>query len=155
MYVGIPLISLTSSHFRAWPKPRSRFPTSYFVVGVFVFRELRCEVVVLFHWYWCNCWLSLFKPFFHNCVTFFFNYREFGISCSRCNVTIQKDDWIRKAHGNCYHLSCFNCDICKRQLPTGEQFAFHNNILLCKIHYLQVLNAGKLGKGKKTSLFLN
>jgi hypothetical protein len=97
-----------------------------------------------------------FKLSFHNCITNFlsFDFREFGISCSRCHVTIQKDDWIRKAHDNCYHLACFNCDICKRQFPTGEQFALHNNRLLCKIHYLQVLNVGKLGRGKKPNVYL-
>lgn len=80
--------------------------------------------------------------------SFFFFCREFGMPCVRCNVTIRSDDWIRKARDNCYHLACFSCDVCNRQLSTGEQFALHNNRLLCKIHYLQVLQGDRLGDGK-------
>ncbi|CAG2195064.1 LHX6_8 [Mytilus edulis] len=71
--------------------------------------------------------------------------KEFGTPCSKCNVTITSDDWVRKAHDNCYHLNCFSCSVCNRQLSTGEQFALHDNSLHCKIHYLQVLQGNKLG----------
>ncbi|CAG2227978.1 LHX6_8 [Mytilus edulis] len=79
---------------------------------------------------------------------------EFCIPCTKCNAGIRSDDWVRKARDNCYHLACFNCDICNRQLSTGEQFALHNNRLLCKIHYLQVLQGNRLGDerlGKRKS----
>ena len=37
----------------------SRFPESSFLI--FVFNDLRWEVVVRFCWYWRNCWPLLFK----------------------------------------------------------------------------------------------
>ena len=46
--VGIPpLTSLTLPHLCACPKLRPRFPASY-VMGVFVFNELRWELIICF-----------------------------------------------------------------------------------------------------------
>ena len=46
---------------------------------------------------------------------------------------------MRRARERVYHLACFACDACSRQLSTGEQFALLDARLLCKVHYLDVV----------------
>jgi len=49
-----------------------------------------------------------------------------------------------------YHLACFACDACKRQLSTGEEFGIHENRVLCKVHYMEILDGGcSSSDGKK------
>lgn len=70
-------------------------------------------------------------------------------------------DWVRRAKDRVYHLACFACDACSRQLSTGEQFALLDARLLCKAHYLDVVEGNNTsssedcdsehgGKGSKT-----
>lgn len=65
-----------------------------------------------------------------------------NIRCSRCDLPIAANDWVRKAGNYIYHIACFSCDICSRQLSTGEQFTLNviaeekNSVrLLCRLHF--------------------
>lgn len=66
-------------------------------------------------------------------------FRIFGAKCSKCDRIIGSGDWVRRARERVYHLACFACDACSRQLSTGEQFALVDAKLLCKSHYLDVV----------------
>lgn len=69
------------------------------------------------------------------------HFREFGAKCSSCLRNIQASDWVRKARNNVYHLACFSCAICARQLSTGEEFALQDTRVYCKVHYIELLEA--------------
>lgn len=74
-----------------------------------------------------------------------FYYREFGTKCTKCTRSISSNDWVRRARDHVFHLACFACDNCKRQLSTGEEFALHDSKVLCKAHYVECVDGGLTG----------
>ncbi|XP_070507240.1 LIM/homeobox protein Awh-like isoform X2 [Chironomus tepperi] len=61
--------------------------------------------------------------------------KTFGSKCSKCCRHIAPTDWVRRAKDQVFHLACFSCDQCGRQLSTGEQFAMVDEQVFCKSHY--------------------
>ncbi|VDM53498.1 unnamed protein product [Angiostrongylus costaricensis] len=52
------------------------------------------------------------------------NGRQFGTKCASCARLIHATDWVRRA----------------RQLSTGEEFALQDNRLLCKQHFVELVD---------------
>ncbi|KAB7500444.1 LIM/homeobox protein Awh [Armadillidium nasatum] len=77
-------------------------------------------------------------------------YRNFGARCAKCCRSISAADWVRRARDRVYHLACFACDACKRQLSTGEEFALHESRVLCKQHYLETIEGGATSNDEAT-----
>lgn len=80
-------------------------------------------------------------------MTVFSSSRHFGNKCSKCGRHIQPSDWVRRARDHVYHLACFACNTCKRQLSTGEEFSLQSSHVLCKTHFIDPneTNEGKDG----------
>lgn len=76
--------------------------------------------------------------------------RTFGAKCAKCGRSVGAGDWVRRARERVYHLACFACDACSRQLSTGEQFALLDARLLCKAHYLDVVEGNNTSSDGET-----
>lgn len=59
--------------------------------------------------------------------------RRFGTRCAGCDQAIPPTQVVRRAQDNVYHLQCFACFICQRQLSTGDEFyLMDDKKLVCK-----------------------
>jgi LIM homeobox protein 3/4 len=62
--------------------------------------------------------------------------RRFGTRCAGCSQPIPPTQVVRRAQDNVYHLQCFACFICSRQLSTGDEFyLMDDKKLVCKADY--------------------
>ncbi|VDK48446.1 unnamed protein product, partial [Anisakis simplex] len=67
---------------------------------------------------------------------------RFGTKCSGCEEGICPDTVVRRANDHVYHVACFQCVICKRELRTGEEFYLipTDGRLVCKTDYEMAKN---------------
>lgn len=68
---------------------------------------------------------------FVSILTFFF--RLFGTKCDKCGSSFSKNDFVMRAKSKIYHIDCFRCCACARQLVPGDEFALRDSgALYCK-----------------------
>jgi insulin gene enhancer protein ISL-1 len=58
--------------------------------------------------------------------------RLFGAKCAKCGDSFSKSDLVMRARNKIYHIDCFRCSACKRQLTRGDEFALRDDVLFCK-----------------------
>ncbi|XP_064087013.1 LIM/homeobox protein Lhx1-like isoform X1 [Macrobrachium nipponense] len=64
-------------------------------------------------------------------------FRRFGTKCSGCLQGISPQDLVRKARDRVFHLKCFTCCVCRKQLSTGEElYVLEENKFICKQDYM-------------------
>ncbi|XP_034058624.1 LIM homeobox transcription factor 1-beta-like [Gymnodraco acuticeps] len=59
----------------------------------------------------------------------------FSSKCSGCLESISPSAFVMRALDSVFHLSCFCCCVCERQLSKGDEFVLRDNQLLCKDDY--------------------
>lgn len=80
--------------------------------------------------------------------------RRFGTKCAGCAQGISPSDLVRKARSKVFHLNCFTCMVCNKQLSTGEElYVIDENKFVCKDDYLSSssLKEGSLNSGTPAS----
>ncbi len=86
-------------------------------------------------------------------LLFLFYFRKFGTKCSSCGNGISPSEVVRRANDYVYHLQCFACLICHRQLNTGDEFyLIDDQKLVCKLDYEALKNKGRFIRGFYFSL---
>ncbi|XP_071844976.1 insulin gene enhancer protein isl-1-like [Apostichopus japonicus] len=75
----------------------------------------------------CTCFVRDGKPY---CKRDYL--RLFGTKCAKCNQGFSKNDFVMRARSKIYHIDCFRCVGCSRQLIPGDEFALRDDGLFCK-----------------------
>ncbi|EMP37708.1 Protein AATF [Chelonia mydas] len=95
----------------------------------------------------CECKCNLTEKCFSRegklyCKNDFF--RCFGTKCAGCSQGISPSDLVRRARSKVFHLNCFTCMMCNKQLSTGEElYIIDENKFVCKEDYLNNSNTAK------------
>ncbi|OTF73881.1 insulin gene enhancer protein ISL-1-like protein [Euroglyphus maynei] len=58
--------------------------------------------------------------------------RLFGAKCAKCSMCFSKTDLVMRARNKIYHVECFRCAVCARQLTRGDEFVLKFDDLFCK-----------------------
>ncbi|XP_011494973.1 PREDICTED: LIM/homeobox protein Lhx4 isoform X2 [Ceratosolen solmsi marchali] len=65
-------------------------------------------------------------------------FKRFGTKCAGCGQGLAPSQVVRRAQDLVYHLTCFLCTMCSRQLDTGDEFyLMEDGKLVCKPDYEQ------------------
>ncbi|XP_050971605.1 insulin gene enhancer protein isl-2b [Labeo rohita] len=71
--------------------------------------------------------------------------RLFGIKCAKCTLGFSSSDLVMRARDSVYHIECFRCSVCSRQLLPGDEFSVRDEELLCRADYGLALERGSGG----------
>lgn len=71
-----------------------------------------------------------------NYIFLLFTFRRYGTKCSGCEEGILPTNLVRRAKGMVFHVECFCCSICLKEISTGDEL-YHvgGNKFVCKDDY--------------------
>ncbi|XP_022099648.1 insulin gene enhancer protein ISL-1-like [Acanthaster planci] len=93
----------------------------------------------------CTCFVRDGKPY---CKRDYL--RLFGTKCAKCGQSFDKNDFVMRARNKIYHIECFRCVACSRQLIPGDEFALREDGLFCKADHEMLERSGCGGAGDGT-----
>jgi len=65
----------------------------------------------------------------------------FGARCAKCGVAFAENDLVMRARHKIYHVECFQCVVCQRQLVAGDEFCQRGDDgLFCKADFDAVVD---------------
>ncbi|KAK7918576.1 hypothetical protein WMY93_009860 [Mugilogobius chulae] len=76
--------------------------------------------------------------------------RLYGVKCAKCNIGFSKNDFVMRARAQVYHIECFRCVACSRQLIPGDEFALREDGLFCRADH-DVVERATMGPGDPLS----
>ncbi|XP_046697805.1 insulin gene enhancer protein isl-1 isoform X2 [Silurus meridionalis] len=76
--------------------------------------------------------------------------RLYGIKCAKCNIGFSKNDFVMRARAKVYHVECFRCVACSRQLIPGDEFALREDGLFCRADH-DVVERASMAPGEPLS----
>ncbi|KPP59483.1 LIM/homeobox protein Lhx5-like [Scleropages formosus] len=80
-------------------------------------------------------------------------FRRFGTKCAGCLQAIFPSDLVRRVREKVFHLTCFTCTACNKQLNTGdEMYIIDENNFVCKDDYLKSSTVTEIGVNSEESL---
>lgn len=89
-----------------------------------------------------KCWRVIWFQTFSSHL--YWSNRRYGTKCASCDLGIPPTQVVRRAQENVYHLQCFACSLCSRQLNTGDEFyLMEDRKLVCKPDYEAAKAKGK------------
>lgn len=89
---------------------------------------LKCQECRQFLDETCTCFVRDGKTYCKNDYV-----RLFGTKCDKCGSSFSKNDFVMRAKSKIYHIECFRCCACARQLVPGDEFALREGgALYCK-----------------------
>ncbi|XP_018568091.1 insulin gene enhancer protein ISL-1 [Anoplophora glabripennis] len=89
---------------------------------------LKCQECRQFLDETCTCFVRDGKTYCKNDYV-----RLFGTKCDKCGSSFRKEDFVMRAKSKIYHIECFRCCACARQLVPGDEFALREGgALYCK-----------------------
>ena len=78
---------------------------------------------------------------------FLFLRRLFGPKCcSRCSKSISGEELVMKTGLDVFHVNCFACSMCDRQLTTGQHYGIYDRLIYCQPHYEEILTTNQSQK---------
>ena len=83
--------------------------------------------------------------------------RRYGTKCSGCDEGILPTNLVRRAKGMVFHVECFCCSMCLKEISTGDEL-YHvgGNKFVCKEDYdLQLQENLIESKSKYQSIVLH
>ncbi|XP_058267112.1 insulin gene enhancer protein isl-2b-like isoform X2 [Hemibagrus wyckioides] len=60
--------------------------------------------------------------------------RLYASKCAKCLKSFSSHDYVMRAGVNVYHVQCFRCERCDRQLQPGDEFTIRDGFLYCTGH---------------------
>uniref|UniRef100_A0A670XPZ3 LIM homeobox transcription factor 1-alpha n=1 Tax=Pseudonaja textilis TaxID=8673 RepID=A0A670XPZ3_PSETE len=59
----------------------------------------------------------------------------FAVKCNNCLEAITPSEFVMRAQKSVYHIGCFCCCVCEKQLQKGDEFVLKDGQLLCRNDY--------------------
>ncbi|XP_070797144.1 LIM homeobox transcription factor 1-alpha [Pituophis catenifer annectens] len=59
----------------------------------------------------------------------------FAVKCNNCLEAITPSEFVMRAQKSVYHVGCFCCCVCEKQLQKGDEFVLKDGQLLCRNDY--------------------
>ncbi|KAI0983721.1 hypothetical protein GJ496_010615 [Pomphorhynchus laevis] len=62
------------------------------------------------------------------------------MSCSRCHRNFNGNDYVIRARYHLYHIGCFRCDICRKNIVGGQEFASFQGKIYCSKDFETIIH---------------